>query len=111
MNDLDRVEITIEDANLAIAKAETMSKLSKNPEFKELILEGYFKEEAYNLVLYKANPANGSTENQANILRAIDAIGNVRLYLQRIIDEGKEAAIAKYEAEATKEDILSEDMS
>lgn len=72
------IQISIEEANETIDFAKSLDKLHKNRDFKKVILEGYFKEEAIRLVNLKADPAVQSPERQESIIQAIDAIGALR---------------------------------
>jgi len=107
---LSEIEVEIAEAKEAIATAEALSRLAKNDDFKSLILEGYFKEYASDLVMYKALPDNMKEDSQSMISRSIDGVGFFRTYLDRITDTGKQAVIGLAEYESTQEEILAEDI-
>ena len=56
MTDLEEVEIQIETANKIRSMRDNCLKLMKNRHFKDIIEEGYFKEEAARLVMAKSAP-------------------------------------------------------
>jgi len=109
--DLRNLEIGIEQAKKAVAKMDSINKLTNNKDFKDIILEGYFEKEASRLVLLRADPAMQTEQDQNNINNAITAIGHLRLYLMSVLQTGRAAANAIHEDELTREEILAEDLS
>ena len=107
MNDLDAVEISIEDAKEAIGTMESLIKLQDNSDFKKIILDGYFKEEASRLVLFRALP-QVTEEMRVDIDAQIAAVGNFRQYLSTIFSQGNMARNGLASHEATREEILAE---
>jgi len=55
-NEQVQIEIEINQARDWISKQECLARLKENSDFKELIEEGYFKEEAARIVGLKASP-------------------------------------------------------
>lgn len=82
--DVQLIEVSIEEANKQVNLGKALDKLHKNREFKQIILEGFFKEEAIRLVGLKAHPAMQDEAQQAAILKEIDAIGSLRNYFGKI---------------------------
>ena len=105
---LEAVELSIEAATKAIKKRSILVELTADTKFEEIIINGYFKEEASRLVLLRATPTG--RDNLAEIDDMINAIGNVRQYLHTIMQLGAQAEKAMAEAEITREELLAEDL-
>lgn len=88
-DNVENIDISIEQAKQAVNKMNSVINLSKNRDFIAVIEKGYFEEEASRLVLLKADPGVQKPEDQAAIIRAIDAIGNFRQYLGSVIQIGR----------------------
>lgn len=110
MNDVNTLEVTIKEAKKKIAKRNCLERLTKNKDFKTVVLEGFFEQEAIRLVHAKASPVCDSPESQASILSQIDAIGNFRAYLGLIMQEGNMAERAVGQHEEELERALEEDL-
>lgn len=107
MNDVESIEISIQTAKQHIAKMEALLALTENKHFTEVIDKGYFQEEASRLVLLRADPSMQKPEDQASILRAIDAIGSFRQYLQTTIQLGRMMEKSLREDTLMRDEILS----
>jgi len=104
------IELSIEQAKAFIAVGEALARLENNPDFKLVIGDGYFKENAIRLVHLKCHPQMGTPEKQADIIRAIDGIGELNRYFDVInhqanlalqsIDDGNQALQEMHEEEA-----------
>jgi len=105
---LEQVEISIEQAKAAVAFKEVLTRLTDNKDFKEIIIEGYFKEEASRLVLLKADPAMQGESEANQISKSIDAIGYLRLYLHTIMQRGIAMENSLKADENTREELLAE---
>ena len=71
---------------------QSVARLMTNRDFKKIILEGYFKDEAVRLVHLKQDPAVQSADSQRNIIRDMDSIGVLAAYLSMAISSGERAA-------------------
>ena len=107
-SDLEKIELSIEQANVHIGKQAALQSLFSNKEFIEVFLKGYFETEPSRLVLLKADPAMQSAENQASIIQAIDAIGHFRQYINTIMQLGNMARKAVNDDQEAREEILAE---
>lgn len=105
---LEQVEISIEQAKEAIAKRDALVRLTANPDFKKIVLEGYFEKEASRLVLLKADPEMQGDTEQKQINNSINAIGYVRLYFHTIMQIGAQMDRTMAEDEKTREELLAE---
>ena len=106
--DLNQIELDIDHAREAIDRADALKRLFANKDFKRIIENGYFVDEASRLVLVKADPEMDSPEAQVNIQRSIDAIGPLRVYFRAILQFGDMAQRAIIDDEQTRENILTE---
>lgn len=99
MTDIEQIEISIDEAKRLVKKRDDLEKLIKNREFKSLITEGYFKEEAQRLVSISADPA--LVQHQTEIMESIRAISLFQQFLQLVLRTGNMAAqqIADLEGE------------
>lgn len=104
------------EAQIAAAKetadmATALDRLKSNRDFKKVILQGYFKDEAIRLVQVKGNPDVQHPSSQAAIIRDIDAIGSLFQFLNQIEREGNQAektiADGQREIEAITEEELN----
>jgi hypothetical protein len=91
MSDVETIELSIEQAKAKIKKSEALDKLSRNPDFKELFIEGYMKDYAVRLVHLKASMGCQDEKNQEYIVNQLNAIGQLNLYMQLIHREAEEA--------------------
>ena len=78
----------------------------KNRNFKDVIEDGYFKEEAARLVMAKSAPLN--EEQQRNIDGMIIGVGALANYLNMVMRRGADMDVALGEHEQTREEILAE---
>ena len=109
MTDLEQVEIQIDVAQKLRSLRDNCVKLKNNEFFKDVIEEGYFKEEAARLVMTKSS--NLSPEQMAIIDRMIFGVGALHNYLEGVMRRGAEMDLAIGEHEQTREEILAEGIS
>ena len=101
------------DANIAEAKhfidiKKSVEKLFRNREFKKVILEYYFKEEAARLVMAKSSNLN---EEQKKLIDCmIYGIGALSNFFDSVHQRGIQAEQALREDEDAKTEILQEDL-
>jgi hypothetical protein len=105
---MQEVEIGIEQAKSIVAKANALTNLFSNKDFKVVITEGYLKDEAVRLVLLKADPATFSAEMQASIADGITSIGHFNQYLKTVKALGSMAAKSLAEYEDLRAELLVE---
>jgi len=108
--DLQQVEISIESAKAAISKRDAIYRLYKNKDFKQVITQGLFVEDAARWVTLKAVPTQYSDENQAGILRSIDSIGTLQLYLETKVQIANQMERALEADEQTRDELMAEDV-
>lgn len=105
---IEAIEVSIEAAKEAIVLGECMDRMIRNPDFIKIIEEGYFKDEAARLVLFKSEPVSENTESQQAITKAIDAIGGLHQYLTRIYQNAAQMKKALTDDEVTRGELLAE---
>ena len=107
--ELEQVEIQIEAAQHMRELRDNCVKLMDSKYFKEVIDEGYFKEEAARLVMAKSSNLN------ADQMKIIDnmqyGIGALANFLESVMRRGAEMDTALGEHEQTREEILAEGLN
>lgn len=81
--DIETVEISIEYAKEMIAIGDKALRLAENKEFKEIILEGYFRDEAARLTGLLGDPA--MKDLQEEIISDLNGIASLQRYLRRLV--------------------------
>lgn len=85
------IERNIQAAKPIAELADALDRLKTNRDFKKLILEGYFQQEAIRLVQLKADATFQSAERQRAILTQIDAIGALNQYFETVFFKANQA--------------------
>ena len=107
MTDLETVEIQIDMANKMRALRDNAVKLMDSPLYKDVIEEGYFKEEAARLVMAKS--AGLSPELEKRIDGMIIGVGALANFFNTVMQRGAEMDEAIGEHEETRQEILAEE--
>ena len=110
-NQIEQIEVSINQAKNAIDRMHAFQKLLTNENFKSILEEGYFKEEASRLVLLKSDPQMSSDENQKAVDNAIIGIGQLRQYFQTTMQLGRMAEKALIDDEISHEELLREEVN
>lgn len=108
--DIKRVEISLEQAQKAVAKGEALERLYNNKDFKEIILDGYFKDEASRLVLLKGD-LNLTDEAERHCDKMINGVGCLRGYFQMVNHFADQAEGAIEADQETREQLLQEQLT
>lgn len=85
--EIERIEISLEYAKKQVAIADRLLKLSDNRDFKEIILNGYCKEEAARLTGLLGDPNTSLDQN--GVMDDLKSIAAFQRYLRRIIEFGE----------------------
>jgi hypothetical protein len=108
MTDLEQVDIQIELANRLRKMRDTCVKLTSSEPFRDVITEGYFKEEAARLVMAKSASLN---PEQIQIIDNMQyGIGALANFIESVMRRGAEMDQAVGEHEQTREEILAEEV-
>ena len=110
MNDdlVDSVELSIEEGKQKVNLRDALNSLSSNPAFIDIILKGYFINEASRLVLLRADPSMQTEDVQKSIDNSIIAVGNLRVYFSTIMQLGAMAEKALVDDQATRNGLIEE---
>lgn len=104
---LQAVEADIKRNKASVNDGEAVARLMSNKDFKKIILQGYFKDEAVRLVHLKADPAMQSEESQRSIVLQMDAIGSFHQYLHIITQLANIAEKNLVTNELMREELLA----
>jgi len=107
--ELESIELSITQATKILDDAKALERLTTNADFKRIILEGYFKDEASKQVLMKAQPGMEGPEMQAAVTKVIDAIGTLRQHFIAINQFGAMAEKSLADDQVTREELLAGD--
>jgi len=108
MTDIEQVEIQIDMANRIRKLRDNCVKLMNSKAFKDVIEEGYFKEEAARLVMAKSSNLN--PDQMRLIDNMICGIGALSNWFESVMRRGAEMDQAIGEHEQTREEILAEEI-
>ena len=108
---LQQIEISLEDAQSNVALAEKLNRLHKNKDFQDLIIEGYFKDEASRAVLLKSDPEMCEDREQKQIGDIITSIGGLRQYFHKVFRLGQMSEQSMEADKQTRQDLLAEDLT
>ena len=108
---LQHIEISLENAKKAIDLATALQRLHENPDFKTVILDDFFKEEASHSVLLKSDASMSTDEKQKSVDIIITSIGGLYQYFGKVYRLGDMAIKAIAADQSTREEILEEQLS
>jgi len=106
MSELNEVLVSMEQVKDDIKNAELLEQLHRSPAFKKLIVEGYFKTEAINLVGAMAHPM--SETNKEQLRNKMVGISALHSYFNMLFNKGNTAMAALKDHEAAVEEISKE---
>lgn len=104
---LHEIELNIKQAQKIVEQGNALERLRNNNDFKKVIMEGYFEQEAIRLVHLKADQNMQDVERQKSILNQIDAIGSLNQYFQTVFHRSSLASKAIAADEETREELLA----
>ena len=106
---LDSLEFSMDEAKHFISVKNSMLKLQNNRDFKKVITEYYFKEEAARLVMAKSS--NMNADQKIMIDNMIYGIGALNNWIESVMRRGAEMDQALNDHEKTREEILAEEVA
>lgn len=106
--ELQQIELSISQARKLVDLGVSMERLTNNRDFKKVINEGYFEQEAIRLVHLKADPNMQSADAQKSIIGQMDAIGAFKQFIQLVSFKGDMANKALASDEQTRDELLAE---
>lgn len=108
---IEAIERSIKQARSTADAGNALERLRNNKDFKKIVLEGYFEQEAVRLVHLKADPSMQSPDSQRSILLQMDAIGSFNQYLTNVLRMASLANKQIESDEAVRDEILAEDLT
>ena len=106
--EFEQIEISIEQAHKQVNLMKALHRLHQNKDFKSVILDGYFKDEASRVVLLKADDSTQSDEDQRLLSNCITSIGGLAHYLRTISMLGNMSEKSLEADEQTREELSLE---
>lgn len=107
-NEIREVEMSIEAAKEMVARGEMARKLADNPDFKKIVLDGYFVDEAARLTHLFSDPMMDEAQRKM-IERDLIGIGAFKRYLKNAVQFGEIAAREISDAEIELDELRAED--
>ncbi len=104
------IDLEIEEAKSAISLMEAVERLSKNRDFKRVIENGFFRDEASRVALLKADFQMSGENHQKVLNNRLTGIGECHQYLCNITTLGLMAQKALNEAEDVRDEVLAEEL-
>lgn len=97
--DTVEIEVSLAQAKKMVERKAMVHKLLGNREFKTLILEGYYKDEATRLVGLLGDPA--MQPHRDDIIRSMEGISQLQGYFRTVVQMGSvaEREVADYQNE------------
>lgn len=106
---IEQIEMSIEEAKKVVERGERAKRLATNPDFKALVLDGYFTEEAARLVHLMSDPTLNDQIREC-IQRDMVGIGGFKRYLRTLVQMGDIAAHEIQTSHETLDEIRAEDL-
>ena len=106
-NEIEQIELTIQEAQKLVERAAQARRLAENPDFKAIVFDGYFTNEAARLAHLVSDP--GAVAHREAILRDLDGVGAFKRFLSTCIQFGDMAAVEIAEAREAMDEIRAEE--
>jgi hypothetical protein len=107
-SELQQLERNIKHAQKTVDLGESLERLRNNRDFKKVIAEGYFEQEAIRLVHLMSDSNMQTPESQQSIHNQMIAVGGFRDYLETLATRAGMARRAVEADESTRDEILAE---
>ena len=106
--ELQQLESNIKYAQKIVDLGDALDRLRNNRDFKKVIGEGYFEQEAIRLVHLMSDSNMQFPEIQQSIHKQLIAVGMFREFLETLTTRANMARRAVESDEATRDEILAE---
>ena len=106
--ELQQLESNIKLAQKIVDMGDALDRLRNNRDFKKVIGDGYFEQEAIRLVHLMSDSNMQSTEIQQSIHKQMIAVGMFREFLETLTTRANMARRAVEADEAPRDEILAE---
>lgn len=104
---IQEIELNIKEAKKLVDVGAALERLRNSSDFKEVIVKGYFEQEAIRLVHLKADKNMQTPEKQASIVAQMDAIGALSEYFHVVQMRAGMAAKAIEADTETRDELLA----
>ena len=88
-----------------------LERLQNNKDFKKVVLDGYFREEAIRLVHLKGSPHTQSPDMQRSIVTQIDAIAAVADFFSTVLFKARQGERSLADDQETIEELAREELN
>ena len=105
---IQEIELNMKHGQNLVDQGNALERLRSNKDFKQVVLNSYFQQEAVRLVQLKADPNMQTADKQASIIKQIDAIGSVAQYFQTLSQLASMARKAMEADEEMRDELLAE---
>lgn len=106
--EIQAIESNMKRNQLLVDQGNALERLRSNKDFKKVILDSYFEQEAIRLVQLKADPSMQKEENQAAIIKQMDAIGALAQYFNTVFQFAQMAKKNLASDEEMRDELLAE---
>lgn len=106
---LSQIEKDIKTSTEVVDFGNALERLRSNRDFKRVVLEGYFKDEAVRLVHLLSDPAMQTPEKQASIHTQMMGIGQMSQYFNTVFFRARQAGKYIADAEEMREELIAEE--
>lgn len=107
-SEIGQIERELKEARKRVEFGAALERLHGNRDFRKVVSEGYFRDEAVRLVHLKADPSMQDADSQRSITQQIDAIGAFSAYLHTAQQIASIAAKAVREGERELAEVAAE---
>lgn len=107
---IEEIELNIKEAKKLVDLGKSLDRLHSNRDFKRVIGEGFFKDEAVRLVHLKSDPAMQDADHQEAVTKQMDAIGGLVHYFRMVQHQSMLAAKAIEADEETRDELMAEEL-
>ena len=105
---IQEIELSMKRGQNLVDQGNALERLRSNKDFKKVVLDSYFEQEAIRLVHLKADSNMQTADKQASIIKQIDAIGAVTQYFQTLSQLASMARKALAADEEMRDELLAE---
>lgn len=106
--ELQQLERNIKQAQQIVDLGDALERLKSNRDFKKVVIDGYFEQEAIRLVHLMSDSNMQSPESQQAIHKQMIGVGTFRDFLQTLEVRAQMAGRAVMADEQTRDELLAE---
>lgn len=108
IDSIKELEASIQRASQHVELGKALERLYNNKDFKLVIKDGYFRDEAVRLVHLKSDPSMENPVSQESIIKQMDAIGSLSQYFAVLNMQARGGSRSIEADEQTLDEIQSE---